>query len=75
MRRAPLFFGPNWAAVVAQLFDYNLNVHVAWRALSCSISPIRVWFFHMEPFMAWNTPELVEICIGMEINAYAPAEL
>jgi len=25
--------------------------------------------------MAWNTPELVEICIGMEINAYAPAEL
>jgi len=25
--------------------------------------------------MAWTTPELVEICIGMEINAYAPAEL
>jgi coenzyme PQQ precursor peptide PqqA len=24
--------------------------------------------------MAWNTPELVEICIGMEINSYAPAE-
>jgi len=24
--------------------------------------------------MAWTTPELVEICIGMEINAYAPAE-
>jgi len=24
--------------------------------------------------MAWNTPVLVEICIGMEINAYAPAE-
>jgi coenzyme PQQ precursor peptide PqqA len=28
-----------------------------------------------EQTMAWNTPELVEICIGMEINAYAPAEL
>jgi coenzyme PQQ precursor peptide PqqA len=27
-----------------------------------------------ERIMAWNTPELVEICIGMEINAYAPAE-
>jgi coenzyme PQQ precursor peptide PqqA len=27
-----------------------------------------------EHTMAWNTPELVEICIGMEINAYAPAE-
>jgi coenzyme PQQ precursor peptide PqqA len=24
--------------------------------------------------MAWTTPELVEVCIGMEINAYAPAE-
>jgi len=24
--------------------------------------------------MAWTTPVLVEICIGMEINAYAPAE-
>jgi len=24
--------------------------------------------------MAWNTPELVEICVGMEINSYAPAE-
>jgi coenzyme PQQ precursor peptide PqqA len=24
--------------------------------------------------MAWNTPTLVEICIGMEINGYLPAE-
>jgi len=27
-----------------------------------------------EKLMAWTTPVLVEICIGMEINAYAPAE-
>jgi coenzyme PQQ precursor peptide PqqA len=25
--------------------------------------------------MAWNTPTLIEICIGLEINGYLPAEL
>jgi coenzyme PQQ precursor peptide PqqA len=25
--------------------------------------------------MAWTTPILVEICIGLEINGYLPAEL
>jgi len=24
--------------------------------------------------MTWNTPILVEICIGLEINGYLPAE-
>jgi len=24
--------------------------------------------------MAWTTPKLVEICIGLEINGYLPAE-
>jgi len=24
--------------------------------------------------MAWNTPVIEEICIGMEINGYFPAE-
>jgi len=24
--------------------------------------------------MAWMTPTLVEICIGLEINGYLPAE-
>jgi len=24
--------------------------------------------------MVWNTPTLVEICIGLEINGYLPAE-
>ena len=27
-----------------------------------------------EEFMAWTTPTLVEICIGLEINGYLPAE-
>jgi len=25
--------------------------------------------------MAWTTPILIEICIGLEINGYLPAEL
>jgi coenzyme PQQ precursor peptide PqqA len=25
--------------------------------------------------MAWATPTLLEICIGLEINGYLPAEL
>jgi len=24
--------------------------------------------------MAWSKPKLVEICVGLEINAYYPAE-
>jgi coenzyme PQQ precursor peptide PqqA len=27
-----------------------------------------------EETMAWTTPSLVEICIGLEINGYLPAE-
>jgi coenzyme PQQ precursor peptide PqqA len=29
---------------------------------------------HAEETMAWTTPTLVEICIGLEINGYLPAE-
>jgi coenzyme PQQ precursor peptide PqqA len=27
-----------------------------------------------EEIMAWTTPMLVEICVGLEINGYLPAE-
>ena len=27
-----------------------------------------------ENYMAWTTPVLVEICIGLEINGYMPAD-
>jgi coenzyme PQQ precursor peptide PqqA len=30
--------------------------------------------FRVEDVMAWTTPTLVEICIGLEINGYLPAE-
>jgi len=25
--------------------------------------------------MAWTTPTLIEICVGLEINGYLPAEI
>ncbi len=28
----------------------------------------------MEDAMAWTTPMLIEICIGLEINGYMPAD-
>ena len=31
--------------------------------------------FEEEKSMAWTTPILVEICVGLEINGYLPAEL
>ena len=48
-----------------------LSVYVAGSvALSCYDSRKT----EDEP-MAWTTPVLVEICIGLEINGYLPAEL
>jgi coenzyme PQQ precursor peptide PqqA len=30
---------------------------------------------HKERAMKWSTPKVTEVCIGMEINDYMPAEL
>ena len=32
------------------------------------------WWARNGDIMAWTTPVLVEICIGLEINGYLPAE-
>ncbi|MHB8885649.1 MAG: pyrroloquinoline quinone precursor peptide PqqA [Methylovirgula sp.] len=29
----------------------------------------------MEDIMAWNTPSIVEVCVGMEVTSYASAEI
>jgi coenzyme PQQ precursor peptide PqqA len=36
--------------------------------------PFRTAGYKKETTMAWTTPTLVEICIGLEINGYLPAE-
>ncbi|MFK8252140.1 pyrroloquinoline quinone precursor peptide PqqA [Ancylobacter terrae] len=28
-----------------------------------------------EVAMAWSTPRIVEVCVGMEVNAYFPADI
>jgi coenzyme PQQ precursor peptide PqqA len=37
------------------------------KSLPCALN-------NEETTMAWTTPTLVEICIGLEINGYLPAE-
>jgi coenzyme PQQ precursor peptide PqqA len=47
------------------------------RARDCAEAPIRVIIGEARRrrcAMAWTTPTLVEICIGLEINGYLPAE-
>ena len=44
------------------------------RARSSSLKSLPVVGARMEENMAWTTPILVEICIGLEINGYLPAE-
>jgi coenzyme PQQ precursor peptide PqqA len=47
-----------------------------WRRIGCKISMWRRWItdYRGELPMTWTTPTLVEICIGLEINGYLPAE-
>jgi coenzyme PQQ precursor peptide PqqA len=57
---------------------------VTGRALAVAPAPILDYSFvtccfwagtkKLEEIMAWTTPTLVEICIGLEINGYLPAE-
>jgi coenzyme PQQ precursor peptide PqqA len=35
----------------------------------------RTTVIRQETVMKWSTPKVVEICVGMEINCYACAEL
>jgi coenzyme PQQ precursor peptide PqqA len=37
-----------------------------------TLRDVSAW--HVRTNMAWTTPTLVEICIGLEINGYLPAE-
>jgi coenzyme PQQ precursor peptide PqqA len=43
-------------------------------ALLFAGGPFRTAGYNKETTMAWTTPTLVEICIGLEINGYLPAE-
>jgi coenzyme PQQ precursor peptide PqqA len=44
------------------------------RAKSNSFKQAPIGGARKEESMAWTTPTLVEICIGLEINGYLPAE-
>jgi coenzyme PQQ precursor peptide PqqA len=56
-------------ASISQLAAVELQAPVP--AFASGLSPIA----ERTPAMAWSTPVLIEICIGLEINGYLPAEL
>jgi len=46
----------------------------SWIGLNQTAQHAPVLGAREEEIMAWTTPILVEICIGLEINGYLPAE-
>jgi coenzyme PQQ precursor peptide PqqA len=52
---------------------YDLSTKVLLLKLTWCGSVI--WQLHKENVMKWSTPKVIEVCIGMEINDYFPAEL
>jgi len=64
--RPPLSNG----AVVAYSMDFRLR-----RGKAADRATTRPQRVERETTMTWTTPILVEICIGLEINGYLPAEL
>ena len=62
----------------ARLFDKRTRADgcsVAWCGnVSAAHPSVFVPFGSISGVMAWTTPVLVEICIGLEINGYMPAD-
>jgi coenzyme PQQ precursor peptide PqqA len=58
--------GDQLTVALLQRAKGSIYHHSAWRRLL----PAE----HGKTIMAWTTPTLVEICIGLEINGYLPAE-
>jgi coenzyme PQQ precursor peptide PqqA len=54
---------PASAVARARILDYPCSTRWFWAGTK-----------KLEEIMAWTTPTLVEICIGLEINGYLPAE-
>ena len=54
-------------------FRLDLDVHVI--VIIASVATLDVLIEKEEMPMAWTTPTIIEICIGLEINGYLPAEL
>jgi coenzyme PQQ precursor peptide PqqA len=47
---------------------------VLWFCAKLAVEPPVKSAVERENAMAWTTPTLIEICIGLEINGYLPAE-
>jgi coenzyme PQQ precursor peptide PqqA len=77
-REGPVFFLCRFLSGPSRTFDATVFFcAVADCGLACAPKPIYVMRVQNKlgkNTMAWTTPTLVEICIGLEINGYLPAE-
>ena len=77
-REGPVFFFVQMALRTFPAFDAAVFFcAVADCGLARAPKPIYVMWVQNKlgkNTMAWTTPTLVEICIGLEINGYLPAE-
>ncbi|MCW6507789.1 pyrroloquinoline quinone precursor peptide PqqA [Lichenifustis flavocetrariae] len=39
------------------------------------MAPSSTWLHFMEEIMAWTTPVVTEVCIGMEVTSYESASI
>jgi coenzyme PQQ precursor peptide PqqA len=61
---------PKFVALPSTVPLKVLALHINNQAMERSTAPRA----SEETIMAWTTPTLVEICVGLEINGYLPAE-
>ena len=58
---------PRWSRLYCVPAEAALPFYLEQDAVDAAGKKVR-------KIMAWTTPTLVEICIGLEINGYLPAE-
>jgi coenzyme PQQ precursor peptide PqqA len=67
-------FEADWGQMAYQNRTNRMQPHCAGGGLGLSIRQRAALRGQEDMLMAWTTPTLVEICLGLEINGYLPAE-
>jgi coenzyme PQQ precursor peptide PqqA len=61
---------------ISQSYDNGKKIRLDLMDVGSMVVRFRAWtlYFAGGSTMTWATPSIVEICIGLEINGYLPAE-
>ena len=72
--RRPLKWHPVTDAPLRQRLQAPVTLDVHGWAVLLAQNGVVIALHYRRTRMSWTTPTLVEICIGLEINGYLPAE-